>query len=186
MTQPTNLIQPYTATVGGHELEQRAKIELDEEASSLLPGEYIFWLAHIPPDATLVEPFYSNDLGSFQVLGKVNLERSQEGLVLDNDTRSISLEYYPTGDPAVVFFGAKIPLNINQLRSGIVVPQDSYDGKQVYKFSVIYQVAFYRIRHRPNHPDLIKESDGGVPWEEVRAESDDKSSFPIEFRAWWK
>lgn len=183
MTQPTNLIQPYTISAGGP--EQRAKLELDEDASSLLPGEYIYWLAHIPPDATLIEPFYSNDGGSLQLLGTVTQERLQAGLVLDHDNRSINLEYYPAGTPTVVFFGKEIALNTSQLRSGIIVPQGSYDGKQVYKLNVYYNVKFYRIRHRPNHPELISEADGGQIWEDYKGTGDLKS-FPIEVRAWWE
>lgn len=182
MTQPTNLIQPYTVTAGGQ--EQRAKLELDEERSSLLPGEYIHWLAHIPPNATLVRPFCSNDGGSMQLLGTDTLERSQAGLVLDNATRSLALDYYPDATPTVVFFGNEVALNTSLLRSGIVTPQGNYDGKQVYKFNVYYQVKFYRIRHRPAHPDLFSEADGGQSWEDYR---DGKlKSFPIEIRAWWE
>ncbi len=181
MTQPTNLIQPYTA--GGQ--EQRAKLELDEDSSSLLPGEYIYWLAHIPPTANLVNPFYSNDGGSLQLLGTVTLERSQAGLVLDNANRSVSLEYYPTGTPEVVFFGKSLPLDTSKLRSGIVVPQGGYDDKQVYKFNIDYQVKFYRIRHRPSHPSLISEADGGQLWEDYKGTGDLKS-FPVEVRAWWE
>lgn len=183
MSDPTSLIPPYTATAGGP--EQRAKLELDEDASSLLPGEYIYWLAHIPPTATLVQPFYSNDGGSLQLLGTDTKERSQAGLVLDKDNRSINLEYYPTGTPTVVFFGKEITLNTSKLRSGIVVPQGSYDGKQVYKFNIYYQVKFYRIRHRPNHPSLISEANGGQTWEDYQGDGDLKS-FPVEVRVWWE
>lgn len=185
MTQPTNVIQPYTVTAGGP--EKRAKMELDEDRSSLLPGEYIHWLAHIPPKANLVRPFYSNDGGSMQLLGTDTLERSQPGLVLDDANRSVALEYYPEGTPTVVFFPQhrSIPLNTSQLRNGIIVPQGSYDGKQVYKFNIFYQVKFYRIRHLPSHPSLISEADGGQPWEDYKG-SGDLKSFPIEVRAWWK
>lgn len=184
MSDPTSLIQPYTTTAGGP--EQRAKLELDEERSSLLPGEYIHWLAHIPPDASLVQPFYSNDGGSIELIGTPEvLDRSQAGLVLDNDNRSLNLEYYPSATPTVIFFGKEIALNTSQLRSGIVVPQARYDGLQVYKFNVFYQVKFYKIRHRPAHPSLISEADGGQPWEDYKGAGQLKS-FPVEVRAWWK
>jgi hypothetical protein len=183
MTQPTNIVQPYTVTAGGP--EQRAKLELDEERSSLLPGEYIHWLAHIPPGASLVRPFYSNDGGSMQLLGTDTLERSQAGLILDGTNRSVALDYYPEGTPTVVFFGKEIALNTSQLRSGIIVPQGNYDGKQVYKFNVYYQVKFYHIKHLPAHPPLISEADGGQPWEDYKG-SGDLKSFPIEVRAWWE
>ena len=178
MSDPTNILQPYTA-------EQLAKLELDEDRSSLLPGEYIYWLAHIPPDASLVQPFYNNDGGSMELLGSVTLERSQTGLVLDDANRSVALDYYPEDTPTVVFFGKEIALDTSQLRSGIVVPQDSYDGKQVYKFNIYYQVEFYHIRHRPAHPELFSEADGGQPWEDYKGAGDLKS-FPIEVRAWWE
>lgn len=180
MTQPTNLIQPDASTASG---EQLAKLELDEDASSRLPGEYIYWLAHIPPGSTLVQPFYSNDGGSLQLLGTVTHERSQAGLVLDDDNRLINLEYYPSGTPSVIFFGKDIALNTSKLRSGIIVPQGSYDGKQVYKFNVYYQVQFFRIRHRPSHPSLISEEDGGQLWEDYKGFGD-LNSFPIEVRVW--
>ena len=181
MSGPTNLLQPYTAGS-----EQRAKLELDDENSSLLPGDYIYWLAHIPPGASLVEPFYSNDGGSLQPVGAPKLlQRSQSGLVLDDSTRSINLDYYPTGDPTIVFFGKEIALNTSKLRSGIVVPQGSYDGKQVYKFNIYYQVKFYPIRHSPNHPILISEAEGGQLWED-HSEDGDLKSFPVEVRAWWE
>ena len=185
MSDPTNLIQPYTTTAGG--TEQRAKLELDEERSSLLPGEYIHWLAHIPPDALLAQPFYNNDGGSTQLMGSGTLERSQAGLVLDDATRSVALDYYPVGTPTVVFFPwhRSITLNPSQLRSGLIVPQDKYDGKQVYKFNVFYQVKFYKIRHRPAHPSLISEADGGQPWEDFKG-SGNLKSFPIELRVFWE
>ena len=184
MSDPTSLVQPYTVTAGGP--EQRAKLELDEAASSLLPGEYIYWLAHIPPTAKLVQPFYSNDGGSLEPVGTPEvLERSQAGLVLDNNTRSINLEYYPAATPTVVFFGNQIALDTSKLRSGIVVPQGSYDGKKVYKFNIYYQVKFYRIRHRPNHPELISEADGGQLWEDYKG-SGNLKSFPVELRVWWE
>lgn len=179
MSDPTNLIQPYTAST-----DQLAKLELDEDNSSLLPGEYIYWLAHIPPGATLEEPFFSNDGGSLQLLETVTLERSQAGLVLDNENRLVNLEYYPTGTPSVVFFGNDISLDTSKIRSGIVAPQVSYDGKEVYKFNIFYQVEFYRIRHLPNHPELISEADGGQLWEDYEG-SGDLKSFPVEVRAWW-
>lgn len=183
MTQPTNLVQPYTATAGGP--EQRAKLELDNDNSSLLPDEYIYWLAHIPPGATLVQPFYSNDGGSLQLLNQITLKRLQAGLVLDNDNRSVNLEYYPTGTPTVIFFGQNISLDTSKLRNGIVTPQGKYDGKQVYKLNVSYEVKFHLIRHRPNHPSLISEADGGLLWEDYEGIGDLKS-YPIEIRAWWK
>lgn len=183
MTQPTNIIQPSPLTTGVP--EQRAKLELDEVASSLLPGEYIYWLAHIPPDAKMVQPFYSNDGGSLQLLGSVNLQRSQSGLILDSNNRSLNLEYYPTGTPTVVFFGNQIALDISKLRSGIIVQQGDYDGKQVYKFNVYYQVKFYRIRHRPSHPILIPEASGGKLWEDYKG-SGELKSFPVEVRVWWE
>lgn len=180
MTNPTSLIQPYTVSP-----DQLAKLELDEEASSLAPGDYIYWLAHIPPGATLVEPCYSNDGGLMQVLGPVTMERSQSGLVLDNDNRSVNLEYYPTGTPTVVFFGDEIALDTSKLLSGVIAPQVSYDENSVYKFNVYYQVGFYSIRHLPNHPDLMSETSGGQPWEEYKGEGDLKS-FPIEIRVRWE
>ena len=180
MTQPTNLVKPYTATA-----DQVAKLELDEASSTLAPGNYIYWLAHIPPETNLVQPFYSNDSGSLQLLGPVTMERSQAGLVLDNENRSINLEYYPTGTPTVVFFGNGIDLDTSKLRSGIVVPQGSYDEKKVYKFNIYYQVKFYRIRHRPNHPKLIPEADGGQLWEDYKGNGGLKS-FPVEVRAFWE
>lgn len=185
MTQPTNLIQPYTTTAGGP--EQLAKLELDDDNSSLLPNEYIYWLAHIPPGATLVQPFYSNDGGNLQILGTVTQERFQAGLVLDSNTRSINLEYYPDGTPNVVFFPSThtIPLDTSKLSSGIVIPKGDYDGKQVYKFNIYYQVKFHYIRHRPNHPSLISEAAGGKIWEDYKG-SGDLKSFPIEVRAWWE
>ena len=182
MSDPTSLIQTYTVTAGGP--EQRAKLELDEDNTTNAPGDYIYWLAHIPNDATLVQPFYSNDGGSMQLLSTVTLERSQAGLVLDDSNRSINLDYYPTGDHTVVFFGKEIDLDTSKLRSGIVVPQDSYDGKQVYKFNIYYPVEFYKIRHRPDHPELFSEADGGQAWEDYR---DGKlKSFPIEIRVFWE
>lgn len=184
MTQPTNLIQPYTSTAGGP--EQRASLELDEDASSLLPGDYIYWLAHIPPGSSLVKPFYSNDGGSMEpVISSVTLERSQAGLVLDDGNRSINLDYYPTGNPTIVSFGNILQPDTSKLRSGLVVPEGSYDGKKIYKFNIYYQVKFYHIRHRPNHPALISEADGGQPWENYKGAGDLKS-FPIEVRAWWE
>jgi len=183
MTQPTNLIQPYTTTAGGQ--EQRATLELDEDNTTNAPGDYIYWLAHIPPGAALVQPFYSNDGGSMQLVGSVNLERSQSGLVLDDSNRSISLDYYPTGTPKVISFGNILQPDTSKLRSGLVVPQGTYDGKKVYKFNIYYQVKFYRIRHRPAHPSLISEADGGQLWEDYKGAGDLKS-FPIEIRAWWE
>jgi len=180
MPDPTNLIQPYTTSS-----DQIAKLELDEDNTTNAPGDYIYWLAHIPPGASLVQPFYSNDGGSMQLISSVTLERSQSGLVLDDSNRSINLDYYPTGDPNIVFFGKEIELDTSKLRSGIVVPQGSYDGKQIYKFNIYYQVKFYRIRHRPNHPELISEDDGGQLWEDYQG-SGDLKSFPVEIRAWWE
>ena len=183
MSDPTNILQPYTVTAGG--TDQRAKLELDEDRSSLLPGEYIHWLAHIPPKAALVRPFYSNDGGSMQLIGTDTLERSQAGLVLDNANRSVALDYYPEGTPTVVFFGKEIALNTSQLRSGIIAPQDSYDGKQVYKFNIYYQVKFYHIRHLPAHPELFSEADGGQQWEDYKGIGNLKS-FPVEIRVFWE
>lgn len=183
MSGPTTIIQPFTSPAGGP--EQLAKLELDEENTTLEPGDYIYWLAHIPPWAELVPPFYSNDGGSLQLLGTVTLDRSQAGLVLDGSTREVNLEYFPNGTPTVVFFGKEIDLDTSKLRSGTVAPQGSYDGSQVYKFNVFYQVKFHRIRHRPDHPALISEADGGQLWEGYKGTGDLKS-FPIEVRAWWK
>lgn len=180
MTQPTNLIQPYTADTE----DQRAKLELDEENSSLLPGDYIYWLAHIPPGSSLVKPFYSNDGGSMQLVSSKSLERFQAGLVLDNKTRSINLDYYPTGNPTIVSFGNILQPDTSKLRSGLVVPEGSYDGIKIYKFNIYYQVKFYLIRHRPNHPELVSAREGGQNWEDYKGTGDLKS-FPIEIRAWW-
>ncbi len=130
MTQPTSKIQPYTAT-----LEQIAKIELDEDNSSLLPGDYIYWLVHIPKGASLVKPFYSSDNGNLDLVGTSEfLERSQAGLVLDDKNRSVNLDYYPTGTPSIVPFGNELVPDTSKLRSGLVVPKGVYDDKKVYIF----------------------------------------------------
>lgn len=179
MTQPTSLIQPYTASVS-----RSAKLELDTDSSSLLPGEYIYWLAHIPTDAKIVQPFYSNDGGNLQLLGSTILDRSQVGLVLDGNNTQVNLEYYPTGTPIVVFFGNEIPLDIGKLRGGVVTPQGNH-GDEVYKFNVYYQVEFHNIRHLPNHPRLVSAGAGGQPWEEYTG-AGDLSSFPIELRVFWE
>lgn len=180
MNQPTSLLQPYTASI-----DQQAKLELDEENSTLLPGDYVYLLAHIPPGASLVKPFYSSDSGPMQLLGSVVLERSQAGLVLNDTTRSINLEYFPKFTPWEVFFGNEISLDLGKLRSGIVVPSDDYDGKEVYQFNIYYQVEFHRIRYRPNHPGLIHQDYGGIAFEEYRG-SGELSTWPFNVQVFWQ
>lgn len=175
MADQTNLIQPSTAAT-----TQQAKLELDEAANTLEPDDYIYLLAHIKSISKLVEPFYSSDSGPMQLLGTVTQERFQAGLVLNDVTRSIQLNYYPAGTPIVVFFGNEISFDTSKLRGGLVIPNDYY-GKQVYKFNIYYQVNFHRIRHRPNHPALIPEAEGGILWENYKGTGSLKS-WPVEYQ----
>lgn len=180
MTQPTSTIQPYN---GGTitDVSSRAKLEIDEKKSTLLPNEYVYLLANIPLGKVLKEPFSSSDSGVMQLLGEEEQERSQSGLVFNNQTRSISLEYLPVGTPDIVFFGNIIPIDMSKLRGGVVEPAIEYDGIEVYKFNVFYNVNFHVIRHIPNHPELIS---GGIEWEKYRGDGDLKS-WPVEYQVEW-
>lgn len=184
MTQPTSLIQPYSATaIGG--AEQLAKLEIDTERSPLVPGEYVYLLAHTPPGAYLVKPFRSTDSGSIQQLQNEHHQRLQVGLELNASTTSISLDYYPTGTPQVVFFGNEIQLDISKLRSGLIVPADPYDGSIIYKFNVLYDVEFHVLRYRPNHPVLTSRANEGVPFEEFQGVGN-LSSWPFGIQIYWQ
>lgn len=183
MPDPTSLLQPSSSTLG--ETWQPAKLELDEKRSTLLPGEYVYLLAHVPPGASIVKPFLSTDSGSITKLTSETQERSQAGLELNATTLSVNLNYYPTGTPLVVFFGNEIPLDINKLRSGIVIPDGDYDGSTICRFNVIYNVKFYVLRYKPNHPELIAQASGGVPFEEYRG-SGSLSSWPFGIKVYWQ
>ena len=183
MTQPTNLLQPYTSTEGRP--DHLSKLELDEVRSSLLPGEYVYLLAHIPPGTSLVNPFLSTDSGSITQLSIETQMRKQVGLELNASTTSINLNYYPTGTPQVIFFGNEIQLDTSKLRGGLVVPIDPYDGSIIYKFNILYDVKFYILRYRPNHPALISQADGGTPFEDYQGDGD-LSSWPFGVQIYWQ
>ena len=189
MTQPTNLIHPHALSVDGDDVDRIAKLELEPDVNTFLPGEYVYLLAHIPKGAKVIEPCYCSDLGNIQLLGKTTQRREQSGLVLNNKTRTIILEYQPAALPEVIFFGAEIELAVSRLRSGIIAPVD-YDGVQPYKLNVYYDVEFYRIRHLPNHPELVPESDGGVSWEEYFNGTPILDgallSWPVEYQVKWR
>ena len=183
MADPTGIIPGLTSEDA--QATSFAQLEFDEPANTLEPFDYVYLLAHVPPGKQLVEPFKSSDRGSMQSLGIVNLERVQAGLELNAQNLSLQLNYYPFGTPIIYFFGNSTPINQSKLRSGIVAPLGKYDGEEVYIFNVVYQVQFHRIRHRPNHPALISEADGGILWEDYKG-TGALSNWPVSYQVGYK